>query len=227
MSGVCATCAMHNACTARMPVVGIETEPLTGAGVRAMIGSVRRRESAGPHEVLPMASPLRVTAGLPFPLGASWDGSGVNVAVFSAHARARSSSACSTPTAAARPTASRCRSSPTRSRTATSPTCAPASSTACVPTAPTPRRPATASTPNSCCSTPTPGRSPADQSWHNSLYGYRIGSPRLDLAFDRRDSARAMPKCKVIDPAHTWGTRADPRAAAGRRPSSTRPTSAA
>ena len=36
---------MHNSCTARMPVVGIETEPLTGAGVRAMIGRFRRRES--------------------------------------------------------------------------------------------------------------------------------------------------------------------------------------
>ncbi len=33
-----------------------------------------------------MAAPLRVSAGLPFPLGAAWDGSGVNVAVFSAHA---------------------------------------------------------------------------------------------------------------------------------------------
>ena len=33
-----------------------------------------------------MASALRVSAGLPFPLGATWDGSGVNVAVFSANA---------------------------------------------------------------------------------------------------------------------------------------------
>ena len=33
-----------------------------------------------------MASLTRVSAGQPFPLGATWDGSGVNVAVFSAHA---------------------------------------------------------------------------------------------------------------------------------------------
>ena len=33
-----------------------------------------------------MAANIRVSAGLPFPLGASWDGSGVNVAVFSANA---------------------------------------------------------------------------------------------------------------------------------------------
>ena len=35
-----------------------------------------------------MAQGTRVSAGLPFPLGAAWDGSGVNVAVFSANATA-------------------------------------------------------------------------------------------------------------------------------------------
>src|SRR6476661_3070865 len=30
-------------------------------------------------------------------------------------------------------------------------------------------------------------------------YGYRPGSSREDLSFDRRDSARAMPKCRVVD----------------------------
>jgi glycogen operon protein len=41
--------------------------------------------------------------------------------------------------------------------------------------------------------------------WHDSLFGYRVGSPRADLSFDRRDSAFVMPKCVVIDPAHSWG----------------------
>ena len=36
-------------------------------------------------------------------------------------------------------------------------------------------------------------------------YGYTIGSKDEDLSFDRRDSARFMPKCRVIDPAFTWG----------------------
>ena len=47
--------------------------------------------------------------------------------------------------------------------------------------------------------------------WHDSLYGYRIGSPKADLSFDQRDSARAMPKCRIIDPAHTWGPDRRPR----------------
>jgi isoamylase len=41
--------------------------------------------------------------------------------------------------------------------------------------------------------------------WHDSLFGYRIGHGSEDLSLDRRDSARSMPKCRVIDPAFTWG----------------------
>ena len=41
--------------------------------------------------------------------------------------------------------------------------------------------------------------------WSDSLFGYTIGHKREDLSFDRRDSAAAMPKCKVIDTAFTWG----------------------
>src|SRR6185437_6152504 len=41
--------------------------------------------------------------------------------------------------------------------------------------------------------------------WDNALFGYTIGSKDEDLSLDRRDSARFMPKCRVIDPAFTWG----------------------
>jgi isoamylase len=48
-------------------------------------------------------------------------------------------------------------------------------------------------------------------SWSDALFGYRIGSSRADLSFDRRNSAPAMPKCQVIDPAFTWGDDRPPR----------------
>jgi isoamylase len=41
--------------------------------------------------------------------------------------------------------------------------------------------------------------------WSDAHYGYRIGHEKQDLSFDRRDSAAGMPKCRVIDPAFTWG----------------------
>jgi isoamylase len=41
--------------------------------------------------------------------------------------------------------------------------------------------------------------------WNDAAFGYTVGHKRGDLSFDRRDSASAMPKCKIIDPAFTWG----------------------
>ncbi len=40
--------------------------------------------------------------------------------------------------------------------------------------------------------------------WHDALYGYRMGAQRGDLVMDRRDSASMMPKAIVEDPSHTW-----------------------
>jgi glycogen operon protein len=47
--------------------------------------------------------------------------------------------------------------------------------------------------------------------WSDAQFGYRIGHEDADLSFDRRDSAARMPKCQVIDPAFTWGDDRAPR----------------
>ncbi len=47
--------------------------------------------------------------------------------------------------------------------------------------------------------------------WSPALYGYTVGSADADLSFDTRDSAAFMPKSKVIDPAFTWGRQQLPR----------------
>src|SRR5215207_8480380 len=44
-----------------------------------------------------------------------------------------------------------------------------------------------------------------DLVWNPALFGYTIGSPDADLSFDKRDSARFMPKCRVVESAFTWG----------------------
>ncbi|CAG4907823.1 glycogen debranching protein GlgX [Paraburkholderia saeva] len=46
--------------------------------------------------------------------------------------------------------------------------------------------------------------------WSDALFGYRVHSNRLDLSIDRRDSAPAMPKCVVIDEAFDWSHDARP-----------------
>jgi isoamylase len=40
--------------------------------------------------------------------------------------------------------------------------------------------------------------------WSDALFSYRMHSNRLDLSIDRRDSAPAMPKCVVVDEAFDW-----------------------
>ena len=41
--------------------------------------------------------------------------------------------------------------------------------------------------------------------WGPELFGYKLDSPEKDLSFDDRDSAALTLKCRVIDPAFTWG----------------------
>jgi len=41
--------------------------------------------------------------------------------------------------------------------------------------------------------------------WTDALFGYRVDSPRSDLSFDRRDSAPSMPKAIVSDDVFDWG----------------------
>src|SRR5919106_1379088 len=41
--------------------------------------------------------------------------------------------------------------------------------------------------------------------WSDELFGYQLASEEADLTFDERGSAPFMPKCRVVDPAFTWG----------------------
>jgi isoamylase len=47
--------------------------------------------------------------------------------------------------------------------------------------------------------------------WSDAHFGYRPGHAKADLSFDRRDSAAGTPKCRVVDPAFTWGDDRPPR----------------
>ena len=40
--------------------------------------------------------------------------------------------------------------------------------------------------------------------WTDAHYAFRVASSRRDLSFDQRDSAPVMPKCRVIDTGFDW-----------------------
>jgi len=50
-----------------------------------------------------------------------------------------------------------------------------------------------------------------DVRWADELFGYRFGDPAADLSFDERDSAPYAPLAMVIDQAFTWGDDRPPR----------------
>jgi isoamylase len=157
-----------------------------------------------------MAADIRVSSGLPFPLGASWDGSGVNVAVFSAHAS--KIELCLFDADGRRETA----------RIALPefthevwhgyfPDLRPGQLYGLRAHGPYAPEAGHRFNPHKLLLDPYARALRGELRWHDALYGYRIGSSRGDLSFDRRDSARAMPKCRIIDPAHTWGADRPPR----------------
>jgi isoamylase len=50
-----------------------------------------------------------------------------------------------------------------------------------------------------------------DVRWADEHFAYRIGDPEADLSFDDRDNAPYAPLAVVIDPAFTWGNDQPPR----------------
>jgi glycogen operon protein len=47
--------------------------------------------------------------------------------------------------------------------------------------------------------------------WAPEMFGYKIGDPQQDLSMDDRDNAAFAPLAAVVDPAFTWGADAPPK----------------
>jgi glycogen operon protein len=47
--------------------------------------------------------------------------------------------------------------------------------------------------------------------WSDAHFGYRVGHRNEDMALDRRDNAADMLKCRVADPAFSWGADRSPK----------------
>ena len=137
-----------------------------------------------------MAAGFTVWPGRPYPLGATWDGEGVNFALFSEHAE--KVELCLFDAKGRREIATHRLAGTDRSGLArlSAAKRGPGSSTATACTAPTTRRRATASTPTSCCSIPTP----------RSIVGQH-GLDRRPFRLPRRQSpARTCPSTAATAP---------------------------
>jgi glycogen operon protein len=153
---------------------------------------------------------IRLTEGLPYPLGATWDGSGVNFALFSAHAERVELCLFD---AKGRREIER-----VELREYTDevwhgflPDVRPGQRYGYRVHGPYEPRAGHRFNPNKLLLDPYAKSVSGRLRWHDAHFGYRIGSNRQDLSFDRRDNAFAMPKSIVVDPAFTWGEDIRPR----------------
>jgi glycogen operon protein len=149
------------------------------------------------------AFPDRLAPGLPFPLGATWDGLGTNFAVFSAHAER----------------VDLCLFDPSGKRQLaafTLPEWTDEVWHGYLPNAQVgsiygyraygPYEPQRGYrfNPHKLLLDPYARRLAGELKWSDALFGHRVNSPRADLSFDRRDSAPGMVKAVVTDESFNW-----------------------
>ncbi|MFL6587499.1 MAG: glycogen debranching protein GlgX [Luteimonas sp.] len=145
----------------------------------------------------------RVREGRPFPLGATWDGLGVNFALYSAHAtrvdlclfdaRGREQERITLPEHT------------DEVWHGYLPDARPGQLYGYRVHGPYAPDAGHRFNPNKLLLDPYAKQIVGELRWAPHLFGYTIGHRDADLSFDRRDSSAYMPKAAVIDPAHTWG----------------------
>jgi isoamylase len=146
----------------------------------------------------------RVTEGTPFPLGATWDGLGVNFALFSAHATRVDLCLFS---ADGRHELERIELPEYGDEVwhGYLPDARPGTVYGYRVHGPYEPQVGHRFNPNKLLLDPYAKAIVGRLQWHHALFGYRIGARDEDLSFDRRDSAPYLPKGRVIDPSFTWG----------------------
>jgi glycogen operon protein len=148
---------------------------------------------------------LRVWPGAPHPLGATWDGEGVNFAIYSEHATAVELCLFDEPDSAQPSFRVTMPAATDRVWHAYLPDVRPGALYGYRVDGPYDPGAGHRFNRHKLLLDPYARSVTGTPHWNDDLFGYTVGHPDQDLSFDTRDSAGAMPKCVVIDPAFTWG----------------------
>jgi isoamylase len=157
-----------------------------------------------------MASPTKVWPGRPYPLGATWDGKGVNFALFSAHA-AKVELCLFDHTGLHEEARIELPEYTDEVWHVYLPDARPGLLYGYRVYGPYDPANGHRFNPNKLLIDPYAKLLHGGLRWADPVFGYRVGGPREDLAIDRRDNARFIPKGRVIEPAYTWGEEHRPR----------------
>jgi len=154
---------------------------------------------------------MRIQPGQPYPLGASWDGRGVNFALFSEHATRVE--VCLFDSIAARSEARRIVLPEHTDQVwhAYLPDVRPGQLYAYRVHGPYAPEEGHRFNPHKLVLDPYAKAIARQVEWCDEMFAYRIGDPAEDLSFDERDNAHAAPLAAVVETAFTWGDDRPPR----------------
>ena len=154
---------------------------------------------------------MKVRPGSPYPLGATWDGSGVNFAIFSEHAHKVELCLFDSPDSARESTRVTLPEQTDLIWHGYIPGILPGQLYGYrIHGAYDPER-GHRFNPNKVVLEPYAKAIGRNIRWSNEVHGYRVGDQKEDLAFDTRDNAPFAMLAAVIDPAFTWGEDRRPR----------------
>jgi glycogen operon protein len=148
---------------------------------------------------------MRVWQGRPYPLGATWDGNGVNFALFSENAEAVELCLFDSPEAATASATIRLTERKDMVWHCYLPDARPGQLYGYRVHGPYDPARGMRFNPSKVLLDPYARAIGRDLRWSDSLFGYKIGDPAGDLSRDERDSAADAPLGLVVDTAFTWG----------------------
>ena len=143
----------------------------------------------------------RVREGLPWPRGATWDGKGVNFALFSAHATKVEVCLFENQREAERIELPEYRDETWHGYV---PDLRPGQVYGYRVHGPYAPDAGHRFNPNKLVLDPYARAHVGELKWDPAVFGYKVGDAAADLSFDERDSAPFMPKCVVVDPDFDW-----------------------
>jgi isoamylase len=159
----------------------------------------------------PRGRPLRVEPSSPYPLGATWDGAGVNFALFSEHATAVELCVFDGEDPAREEYRVPMVDPTNHVWHVYLPEARPGLSYGYRVHGPWEPEDGQRFNPAKPLIDPYAKAIAGPVQWNEALFGYRIGDPGEDLTQDDRDSAAYLPKCVVVDGAFSWGDDRPPR----------------
>ena len=154
---------------------------------------------------------VSVCPGKPYPLGATWDGHGVNFALFSENATRVELCLFDSPEAERESSRLRLPEQTDMVWHAYLPDVKPGQLYGYRVHGPYEPEYGQRFNPNKVLLDPYAKAIGRDVTWADEMFGYRVDSEEADLSFDERDNAAFAPLAEVLDPAFTWGDERRPQ----------------